>query len=236
LVTKAELDEIFPRPSVREVAFEVRFAPRLRVVPEVWRIQDGLAEDYPRLLEEDQLQPEGRSIHFYTFTDSAGKRTIKVSQENFLVIANQYIDFESFKAEALKHIKAFAALFEIKSFNRIGLRYINHIELPGDDVIDRLQELVRAPIDFTRFDSETIEQFMTEFRLKAEEDALTVRGALLAVPGKPQSHLYILDLDCYSLSGSVDSLEAMIDRFHHQIQVHFLEHITENYKNYMRAR
>lgn len=184
MVTRAELDEIFPRPSVREVAFEVRFAPHLRVVPEVWRIQDGLAEDYPRLLEEDQLQPEGRSIHFYTFTDSAGQRTIKLSQENFIVISNKYANFESFKAEALEHIKAFAELFEIKNFNRIGLRYINHIDLPGDDVINRLQEMVHAPIDFARFNPESIEQFLTEFRLKVEDDRLTVRGALLAVPSE----------------------------------------------------
>jgi hypothetical protein len=28
---KEALDEVFPRPSIREVAFEIRFAPRLRV-------------------------------------------------------------------------------------------------------------------------------------------------------------------------------------------------------------
>src|SRR5580704_4590965 len=111
-----------------------------------------------------------------------GYEPIKVSQENFIVISNKYANFESFKAEALEHIKAFAGLFEIKNFNRIGLRYINHIDLPGNDVINRLQEMVRAPIDFARFNAESIEQFLTEFRLKMEEDRLTVRGALLAVP------------------------------------------------------
>ncbi len=221
---------------MREVAFEVRFAPRLRVVPEVWRIQDGLAEQYPRLVEEDQLQPEGKSLHFYTFTDSEGANTIKVSQENFVVIANKYRNFESFKAEALKNIKDFAKLFDIKNFQRVGLRYINHIELAGGDVIDRLQDFVRAPIDYQRFDSQSIEQFLTEFRLKIAEDRLTVRGALLMVPGKVGSYLYILDLDCSSSSGSLESLSTMIDRFHTKIQMQYLEHITENYKNHMRAR
>jgi hypothetical protein len=38
--SKEALDEVFPRPSIREVSFEIRFAPRLRVNAELWKIQD----------------------------------------------------------------------------------------------------------------------------------------------------------------------------------------------------
>jgi uncharacterized protein (TIGR04255 family) len=234
-VTKAELDEIFPRPLIREVACEIRFAPRLRVNPEVWRIQDKLADDYPQLDQESVALAEGRLLQSYVFTNTTTNRIVKLSQENFAIIFNSYSSFEAFKEEALRRIRDFSELFEIQSFLRVGLRYVNHLDLPAENGIAKLQTLVNAPVDYDRFEASRIEQFLTEFRLRAKYHRLTVRGFLLQVPGDPPMLKYLLDLDCYTTSPArPDNLSGLLDEFHTEIQAQFLEHIREECKQEMR--
>jgi uncharacterized protein (TIGR04255 family) len=235
VVSEQELQEIFPHPSVREVAFELRFAPRLRIAPEVWRIQDKLAESYPTVSQEVQLQPDARALQSYVFANPEEKRTVKVSQENFAVVFNNYGSFEEFKDEALRRAEYFAGQFDIKTFQRVGLRYVNHIQLTPDQGVQDLQRYVNLPIAFDRFDPASIEQLLTEFRLSAGEQKITIRGALFRLPGTAGG-LFILDLDCYTLTPvELGSLSLLMDDFHHKIQIQFLEHIREEYKQVMRG-
>lgn len=237
MITKGELEEIFPNPSVREVAFEVRFAPRLRVVPEIWRVQERLAETYTEVAEENAPQPDGRVLQVYVFSNPTARRLAKVSQENFVVIFNHYTSFEDFKGEALARVEDFASQFEVRTYHRVGLRYVNHIELPAQGGVQLLQKYVNVPINFQRFDPNLIDQLLTEFRLRAGSHKITVRGALIQVPTKAQQLLYILDLDCYGLGFfSADALPTLLDDFHQHIQVQFLEHIREEYRSIMRRR
>lgn len=237
MISSEELSEVFPNPSVREVAFEVRFAPRLRVGPEVWRIQDKLADAYPEITEEGSAQPDGRIVRVYIFSDPVNHRLIKISQENFATIFNSYTRFEDFKTEAISRTNDFAELFEVKTYHRAGLRYVNHIELSSKDGIQLLRKYINVPIDFQRFEESSIEQLLTEFRLKAGKNKLTIRGALIQLPTKIQELLYILDLDCYS-SGHFEpgSLPTLLEEFHKQIQVEFLRYVTEEYKTVMRRK
>ena len=86
-VTKAEFDEIFPRPLIREVACEIRFAPRLRVNPEVWRIQDKLADDYPQLDQESVALAEGRLLQSYLihkYNDKPNRQAVSREFRHYL--------------------------------------------------------------------------------------------------------------------------------------------------------
>jgi len=207
------------------------------VIPEVWRIQDRLAEDYPEVTEETSPQPDGRLVRAYVFSNPSSRRLIKASQENFVVVFNSYSTFEEFKAEAVTRTAEFSHQFEVTTYHRVGLRYVNHIELPALDGIRILRRYVNLPIDFGHLDEPTIEQLLTEFRLKVRSYRLTVRGALIPFPTKPQELLYILDLDCHGTGQlQVASLPTLLDEFHHEIQVRFLEHVTEEYKGIMRRR
>jgi len=236
VLTEAELLEVFKRPSVREVACEVRFAPRLRVIPEVWRMQDTLAEMYPQIDEEQVALTTSRILQAYVFANQSAGRLIKVSQENLVVIFNRYTTFEDFKTEALSRIADFSNEFDVGTYQRVGLRYVNNIELPPDEPARALHRFVHAPVDFERIDIDTIEQFMTEFRLKKTGHKLTIRGALIPTPADARHMLYILDLDCYSLGPkAADSLPTLLDVFHRDIQVQFLSHVTEDYKAVMRG-
>jgi len=235
VVSDQDLSEIFANPSVREVAFELRFTPRLRINAEVWKIQDSLADSYPTVSQEVQPQADGRLLQLQVFANPESGRSIKASQENFVVVFNRYGSFEEFKDEAFLRCEVFAREFSIQSFQRVGLRYVNHIELGAGQGVRDLQRYVNLPVDFERFDPASIEQLLTEFRLALGEHKITIRGALIRIPGKPEG-LFILDFDCYTLAPvEVGSLPTLMDEFHRKIQVQFLEHIREEYKQVMRG-
>lgn len=236
-ISDKELRENFPNPAVREVACEIRFAPRLRILPEVWRIQEKLADSHPDIGEERIPQGDGRVLQTYVFSNPASQSLVKVSQENFVVARNRYTTFEDFKADAISLISEFARQFDVTVIQRTGLRYVNHIELPIENTVATLQRYLRAPIDFSRVEVEYIEQFLSEFRLRSGEHKLTVRGALLQLPLPARTSLYILDLDGYDTeSRNSGDLETLLDAFHRAIQISFLQHLTEDYKNIMRGK
>jgi uncharacterized protein (TIGR04255 family) len=234
-ISEDQLREIFPCPAVKEVAFEIRFAPRFRIKEELWRFQDQIANDYPEVSEETLLQPDGRIVSANVFTNGTTQCVIKVSQENFVFAATRYTTYENFKAEALKRARDFAGTFEIGKFQRVGLRYINHIELAAESPFPLLQRYVNVPVVFDRFDTAKITQLLSEFRMRFDTHQMTVRGALLQVPVPEKMYVYVLDLDCYLEGRTPSPLDDVLDNFHHAIQIQFLQHVTEDYKQIMRA-
>lgn len=235
-ISEEDLRELFSRPAVKEVALEIRFAARFRIKEELWRFQDQIANDYPEVSEEKLLQPDGRIVTVNAFTNSVSQSVIKVSQENFVFAATKYASYETFKAEALKRTRDFTDIFEIRNFQRVGLRYINHIELPPESPFSLLQRYVNVPVRFDRFDTQKITQLLSEFRMRFDTHQMTVRGALLQVPTPVNAYVYVLDLDCYTEGRTALKIEEIVDGFHHAIQVQFLQHITEEYKQVMRAK
>jgi uncharacterized protein (TIGR04255 family) len=239
-IPAGDLAEIFPRPAVKEVAFEVRFAPRFRIKEQMWRYQDIIANDYPVVSHENMLQSDGRVVVAYVFTNPTVGSVIKISESNFAVAVTKYATYENFKAEALARTNAFCRTFELRGFSRVGLRYINHIELAATEPFSLLERYVNVPLRFDRFDKSTITQLLSEFCMRFEAHQMTVRGALLQVPSPVNTYVYVLDLDCYS-EGNAEgytehSLEAKSDAFHNAIQVQFLQHVTDEYKRVMRGK
>lgn len=233
---KHELDEVFPRPPLREVAFEIRFSPRLRVNSELWKIQEELVNDYPALTAEQLLQASGTVLNVNVFQNPNSARAIKISQENFVVAFTRYTRFEDFKEEVVNRVKGFCKKFDVSSLTRIGLRYVNNIVIPTSDDPSNLLRYVRPVIDFDRVPVEALEQFVSEVRIRQKNHAVTLRGALLA-PLEDGRRIYVLDVDCHGGPGhTANDVLGLMDAYHETAQLFFLDHITEEYKNVMRGK
>jgi uncharacterized protein (TIGR04255 family) len=230
------LDEVFQHPPIREVAFEIRFAPRLRINAELWKIQDAIVDEYPNVGSESLIQPSGGMIPVNIFQNHSVGRTIKVSQENFVLAFTRYTRFEDFKEEALKRIRQFCETFDVTSLLRIGLRYVNHIVIPRSETTASLLRFVRPVVDFDRVSIEEVDQFVTEIRMRRGGHNVTMRGALLA-PLEDGRRIYVLDIDCHNRQQHRSSeVSQLLDIYHEGVQTVFLEHVTEEYKNVMRGR
>jgi len=234
--TNEQLEEVFPNPAVREVAFEIRFPPRLRVNAELWRFQDHLAEEYPNPDSEAVLMPPSAApINVSVFQSPATGRTVKVSQQNFVLAFTRYTCFEDFKAEVLAKTRVFCETFEVKSLTRVGLRYVNEIILPtGEDRASMLR-FVRPIIDFSRVGIESVEEFFTQIRIRHRNHMVLLRSVTLP-DSERRNRAYVLDIDCHSQGAlPFGSLESVLDEYHDTAQRYFLDHITEEFKNKMRG-
>lgn len=234
--TKQELDEVFPHPAIREVSFEIRFPPRLRVNAELWKLQDRLVDQYPNVSTEPVFIQPGSVLNLAVFHNPATGRFIKVSQENFIVAFTRYTRFEDFKEEVLQKTSVFCETFCVTNLHRVGLRYVNNVELLAAVPTSSLLKYVRPLIDFGRMDIENVDQFLNEVRLRHSGHLVMLRGVLL--PPLPDGRRsYVLDIDCHS-SGlqSQGDIRDLIDRYHDSAQEFFLDQITEEYKNVMRGR
>ena len=226
-----ELDEVFPESPLREVAFEVRFPPRLRVPAEIWRLQDQLVHKYPEVGKETVIQAVGAVTDVAVFQNPAESRLIKVSHQNFVIAFTRYVRFEDFKEEVLQQTEQFCSIFGIDVFSRVGLRYVNEISLPSGDP-SSLLKYIHPPVSFSSFSEELVDQFAVELRAHYMDHFITIRSALL--PGLIRT--YVLDIDCHiSELTAAQQYPTLLDRFHDSAQRVFLDHITEEYKQVMRG-
>jgi uncharacterized protein (TIGR04255 family) len=231
-LTTEELEEVFPRPPLREVAFEIRFSPRLRVQAELWRLQEQLRNTYPEVSKENALQPSGTILDVAVFANPTESRVIKVTHQSFLMAFTRYTNFEDLKVAVLDPTEQFCSTFEIESFTRLGLRYVNEIVLPSSEP-SSLLKYVRPIIDLNRFPVELTPQFAVELHTQYGGHLVTVRTALL-LGGR---RTYILDIDCHTSAITASKTYAdLLDKFHDGAQRMFLEHVTEEYKEHMRGK
>jgi uncharacterized protein (TIGR04255 family) len=234
--TTEELNEVFLRPAIREVAFEIRFAPRLRVGAELWRLQDQLAEEYPAVGTEAVFQPGGGMLSVNVFQNPTSGRVLKVSQENFVVAFTRYNCFEDFKTEALAKTQTFCSTFGVATATRVGLRYVNDIVIPAGRPAAALLELTRPFFDFDRLAIANLDQFVNEIRFRHNKHLVTLRSVFLA-PLEDGRRIYVLDIDCHSPSSQpTDAITDLLDQYHDAAQRYFLDHITEAYKDVMRGK
>ena len=235
--TEAELEEVFDHPPIREVAFEIRFAPRLRINAELWRIQDLLVDQYPTVSTETVFQSGmGQTLSVNVFRNPAAERVIKVSQENFVLAFTKYSRFEEFQDELTKQVQLFCETFGIDALTRVGLRYVNNILLPAGDTTSSILRYVRPLTDFERISLETVDQFVNEVRLRYRNHSVTLRGVLLGRLEKGR-RVYVLDVDCHSSNhNSTKDIPGLVVQYHDSAQRFFLDHITDEYKKVMRGK
>ncbi len=231
------LDEVFPNPAVREVAFEIRFSPRLRVNAELWKLQEQLVNEYPNTVTESAvLQPGSAVLSVSVFQNPITGRLIKVSQENVVVAFTKYTCFEDFKAEVLDKAEKFCSTFQVERVTRVGLRYVNNIVLQPSEEPAVLLRFVRPLIDFERVDVDSVEHFISEVRVRYGGHFVTLRGAFFP-PLADRGRTYILDIDCHSdTEQAALGIGQALEVYHNSAQHFFLDHITEEYKDVMRGK
>ncbi len=229
--SERELEEVFPANPIREVDFEIRFTPGLRVQPEMWRFQKNLGAEYPDVGLESALLPSGGTLNVTVFQNLLKARVIKVSPQNMALAFSAYVNFEDFKEEALRRSVSFCETFEIASLTRVGLRYVNEIPLPNQQP-ELMTAYVRPIVDFSRFPLDSVQQFALQVAARQDDHMVLVRTALLARPMRT----YILDIDAYTETEQPTSeISALLDRFHDTVQRVFLDHVTDEYKQVMRG-
>jgi len=233
------LSEVFPNPPLVEVAFEVRFAPLLKVERQLPEFQEHIASEYP-MLGEEQRKVDNQKVKSFEFKTTDQGKTIRISLRSFSFLSQKYEKFERYKEELTGHLESFCDSVGVKKVTRVGLRYINNIRLSAQNGSYPVSKFVRPLIDTERIDLESLLNLQMQVTLQLELNQFSIRTGLFPLPTETSdvpSAIYLLDYDCYVLRESdLSEITDLLDQFHDHIQRQFLQDLTPTYIEIMRGK
>jgi len=233
----------FRFPPLVEVAFEVRFKPKLKIAKGIPDYQDAISKKFPsyhKLNEASDQQAGGIDDGtgcIWVFESQTKKRKVRISEERFNVVVQDYASFAEFSVEIRSLWAKLKKIAGDLSYTRVGLRYINHLFLPMDGEKHQCEVYTNLHYDQERFEQDTIERIFLEGRLRMKATNLTVRSGIMGIreTETDRETAYLLDYDCYqdetSLTGEP---ESKLVPYHKIIETRFLSDLKEPYLEYMR--
>jgi len=199
----------YKNPPILEVVCEFRFTLDTEwdiTVPGL--LYEKIKNDFPfkerRSVQEiefthegQQLKQEVKSDERAVFLNKNRNKLIQVG--NHLLTINclkPYSSWQNFKPKIEQALQNLSEIVEIKGIQRIGLRYINKIEIPYEQIdIENYFEF--RPYLGTNLPQKTVE-FLVGTTFPFEKDRDSCRLILKnAVPDNPKQSAFILDIDYF---------------------------------------
>lgn len=239
-------------PPLSQVAFEVNFPNSFAVETEVAKYQQRVQAFYPESSAEYIVRlptavafgkpPKQDSaslipMRSFVFQNLQHSRVVRVSVVNFTFVVTDYLHFEDYLEALTAAIVPAVEIFQLQNANRIGLRYINHIPIPGKGAETEYQKYVRSSINVDFLSGRIPSSFLTEVSLDlGSAKGLTVRSGLLPAEPDRSARTYLLDIDCFSpgqVALSTQDIKQLLSDYHDAIETQFLRTVTEPYLKHM---
>lgn len=235
----------FAYPPLEEVAFEVTFLPKLKVIDRLPDFQDKIARAYPHVSVEELLAAIGpmpmqelkdRSALRYSFENAEKTSLLRVSVRNFNYVDKKYDSFAVFS----KNVTDLWAKFEKEMGRptaiRVGLRYINKLRIPLSGKVAKVSEFTKPYYDSTMLPPSEIRTVNVEARVKRKGELLTIRSGIQGEDSTDDGRflIYLLDYDCYLESDHIRlELKKVLSSLHSVIEARFLADVEKPYKEFM---
>jgi uncharacterized protein (TIGR04255 family) len=181
------------------------------------RVKDDFSQREQRLVQEPELTREPQGLQYQIRTTErilffAPDRKMLIQLGPRLLVINAlkpYPGWEGFKPRIRKAWEALQQVVEVRGLERIGLRYINQIELPTQEV--NLEEY----FEFYPFVGKRLPQQMVSFISGAEfpyvEDRDRCRVQLTPAAPKESKIAAILDIDYFLARPRAIEMSKVLD-------------------------
>jgi uncharacterized protein (TIGR04255 family) len=234
---------VYKSPPVIEAVSEFRFEGSQ---PWDWTIPGLIYKEimhvFPkkrqRNVVELAMQPEGDKVHQQLKAGIAKMQFVREDETALvqvgpdLLAVNQlrpYPSWEEFKKLTVEQLRIYQHVAMPKRFRRLGLRYINRIDIPGEkvDLDEYFIMLPRIP--------EKVPQELNSLLLQVEIPYPRPRGLLRLVFGtaptkKQHEQTFMLDLDFY-LEGddlpAFERVEEWLEAAHERVKIAFDSSFTD---------
>jgi uncharacterized protein (TIGR04255 family) len=232
MIDQSALDEVFPNNPLREVAFEIRFPRNLRILPQIYQFQEYLGGEFNIYGREETIAINSPIIYNYVFQTQANAKIIKVWEDKFVFVVTKYESFEKFVKVLVEYSQNFCSIYKVTQLGRIGLRYVNNLILPEGFGVQKITEYVRPYVNLASFSYAELAQYSTESLLVKTGCSLIARSGFAS---SKSNNIYVLDIDAFieGPRGPKD-LRSIVDNLHQEVQLEFLGHVTDSYKQIMR--
>jgi uncharacterized protein (TIGR04255 family) len=221
-----------PDPPLKAVLGQVRFPAVLRIQePEFMApFQDAIRREYPTFGHQQEIGvlvgPRGvvqtSPVSAWRFSDATGTWHVVLGTD-FLTVeatAANYTQFGDLRERLRRAVETLVAVFGVAQATRLGLRYVNHIGVPGEDPIVACRRLIRpellGAIGVDIFADE-LSATLSDVRLARPDGTLIIKHGLVQA-GEPAQPGYLLDFDYFTenpmeLAAGAEALHNL-DGFH----------------------
>lgn len=235
----ARVDLLSPLPGV-----DVALPPALSKLA-----VEGFPIPEPReaVQRELQISPAGvasSEVRFkeWCFHGKERTKTLTIGRQDVLVQHTTYQTYELVKGDFLRILDRVAELFEGVQSSRVGLRYVNTIELAEANPTDWSAYLAPQLLSLFQFPPEAERTALSRVfhNIELAFDAFNLRYRFGMhnpdYPARIRQKVFVLDLDAYTQSAvDLRGVGRLLDDFHATIQQYFEQSITDLLRSLMNA-
>ncbi|MFA5961280.1 MAG: TIGR04255 family protein [Parcubacteria group bacterium] len=178
----------------------------------------------------------------YTFENKQKTKRFEVSEKYAFIEYDKYSSSEELFVDLKTLVEKFTNTFEVKTINRLGLRFINEIKLSKEknplDWKNYIDKNLIGLLDFSMKGKEKISRAMSQLVFKKEKGELMFNFGIFnkEYPNEIATKEFILDFDCYSTLPFEISEEGVLDRakiYHNHIESLFEQSITDKFRKFL---
>lgn len=238
----------FEKPSLNEVICEIRFDSNTKdpdwgkKIPNI--LFPTLSTDYPlfEVLEENPMQfGIGNQIispimHRFKYLTDNKQKCITITQNSFSFSIkpdeNEKYSWKKYHHDLCKEWERIKGLLEVESIVRIGMRYINFLE------IDKNIKPIRLLKDSSKYIPNVILENSNNFYNKSEytidrENKFIIYFVYRDMANTKEKKELIFDIDRFRQSYEIDNVLKVTGDLHTDIDAVFFESITDEYEKLM---
>lgn len=233
----------YERPPILEALCEFRFVP---AKPWDWTIPgifyEKMKEDFPEKRQQNLLEVALQSdadrirqdikggIARMQFVRQDGTALVQIGPDNLIVNhLRPYPGWASFEKLILEHLQIYRTTADPSSLARIGLRYINRIDV--DAMICELEEYFNAPPKLPEPIPQVFNSFLMTVDAAYESPSSTLRFTFSrAVPDRENVQSFVLDLDISAADEAapkINDTDSWLRLAHERLEAAFDAAFTE---------
>ena len=241
-----DYNEVFDNPLLVEVVIEARFPLLLKIPRDIADFQETINEKFPetniiydkKFFFDSKVGSEEISEKAWEFVNPENGTKCQVFNYRFSLFSTAYNSLEGYESkegflEILKFsLNNFIKVFGIKKFNRLGLRYINKIELEEKNS-EWFKKYFIPLFNYDKYRVEDLSQ--NSIRLRVKKQNLIELTIMSIFTKEDQKDYYVLDFDAFSLNIIQEDLYKTLEKLHETILKEFHSLITEDCRKKMRG-
>jgi len=247
--------EIFSYPTVKRVAFEIRYPNLFSIENKIGDFQEKIISQFPesqalirRQVVFADIGPEGKLMNLPDqFGQDVGKKIwvfkskdqheISVSTNSLSITSDHHKTYNNpgsdkkFRDVIEFVINNFFQTISVPVINRIGLRYSDECPLPSKDN-ETLKKFYNSNLPAKRYPINDVESVYLEIITKRKNHHLIYREALVK---EKETYKVILDFDGFENEVLSKDFLKIADELHEMIEEEYFNTIKEPVKEYMRT-
>lgn len=251
-----QMSEVFKFPTVKEVAFEIKFPHLFSIENKIGDFQERIIMQFPDSAQvfsrqlmfadtglEGKIEPVPERLQPQTVRKSWSFRSktkieVKVQTNSVNIISQEHKTYnnpsseEKFRDVIDFVMSNFFKIVNVPIIKRIGLRYIDHCPLPSKDN-EVVKKLYNSTFPIDRFSLKDAQSFYFSIITNRKNHKLVYQEGLIKT-GKGEEML-MLDFDGFETDVASTDFLKVADELHEIIDAEYFSIIKEPVKQYMRT-